>query len=226
MIISHKYKFIFIKTRKTAGSSIEYNLSSCLGDNDVITPLEGIPKAKKHLSKNYFIDTKLSIIFKKIGLFKISKFFLYEIKSHEHAHKVKKIVGEKIWNTYYKFCVEREPVDKCLSYYFMRKNSPTSSKKRKSMTWSDFVKKGNFPIDYNFYTYNNELIVDKIINYENLNAELNEVFNLLNLPLKGLKKKVNNTYRKNIDFEILNSEKKSIYDAFKKTLPFTGYSIK
>ena len=66
MIISHKYKFIFIKTRKTAGSSIEYNLSSCLGDNDVITPLEGIPKAKKHLSKNYFIDTKLSIIFKKL----------------------------------------------------------------------------------------------------------------------------------------------------------------
>ena len=115
---------------------------------------------------NYFLDTKLSILLKKIGLFKLSKFFLYEIKTHEHAYKVKKFVGQKVWNTYYKFCVEREPVDKCLSYYFMRKNSPTSSKKRKSMTWSDFVKKGNFPIDYNFYTYNNELIVDKIINYE------------------------------------------------------------
>ena len=95
MIISHKYKFIFIKTRKTAGSSIEYNLSNYLGDDDVITPLDGIPKAKKHLSKNYFVDTALSTFFKKIGLFKLSKFFLYEIKSHEHAHKVKKIVGER-----------------------------------------------------------------------------------------------------------------------------------
>ena len=226
MIISHKYKFIFIKTRKTAGSSIEYNLSSYLGDNDIITPLDGIPKADKHLSKNYFIDTKLSIFFKKIGFFKISKFFLYEIKPHEHAHKIKKIVGRKVWNTYYKFCIEREPVDKCLSYYFMRKNSPNSSKKRKYMTWPDFVKKGNFPIDYNFYTHNNELLVDKIINYENLNTELNEIFNHLNLPLIKLEKKVNNTYRKNIDFEILNSEKQSIYKAFKKTLPFTGYNIK
>jgi hypothetical protein len=226
MIISHKYKFIFIKTRKTAGSSIEYNLSSYLGEKDVITPLDGIPKAEKHLSKNYLIDTILSNFFKKIGLFKISKFFLYEIKPHEYAYSVKKIVGEKIWNTYYKFCVEREPVDKCLSYYFMRKNSPTSSKKRKQMTWPHFVKKKNFPIDYNFYIHNNELIVDRIINYENLNAELNEIFNYLNLPITKLKKKVNNTYRKPLDFEILDLERKLIYKAFKKTLPFTGYNIK
>ena len=94
------------------------------------------------------------------------------------------------------------------------------------MTWSDFVKKGNFPVDYNFYTYNNKLIIDKIINYENLNTELNEIFNYLNLPLKKLEKKVNNTYRENIDFEILNSERNSIYKAFKKTLLFTGYNIK
>ena len=225
MIISHKYKFIFIKTRKTAGSSIEYNLSSLLGEHDIITPLNGIPKAEKHLSKNYIIDTKLSTFFKKIGLSKISKFFLYKIKPHEHAYKVRKIVGEKVWRTYFKFCVEREPVDKCLSYYFMRKYSSTSSKKRKDMIWSDFVNKGNFPIDYNFYTHNDELIVDKIINYENLNNELNEIFNYLNLPLKKLEKKVHNTYRKNIDFKILDSEIKSIYKAFKKTIPFTGYSI-
>jgi hypothetical protein len=226
MIISHKYKFIFIKTRKTAGSSIEYNLSAYLGENDIITPLDGIPKAESHLSKNYFIDTKLSTFLKNIGFEKISKFFMYELKSHEHAYKVKKIVGQEVWDKYYKFCIEREPVDKCISYYFMRKNSLTSNKKRKEMTWSDFVKKGYFPVDYNFYTYNHELIVDKIISYENLHIELNKIFNHLSLPIRKLKKKVNNTYRKNLDFEILDSQRKFIYKAFKKTLPFTGYSIK
>ena len=38
MIISHEYEVIFVKTRKTAGSSMEIALSKYLGDKDVITP--------------------------------------------------------------------------------------------------------------------------------------------------------------------------------------------
>ena len=39
MIISHDYKFIFLKNRKTAGTSIEIALSKFCGPNDVITPI-------------------------------------------------------------------------------------------------------------------------------------------------------------------------------------------
>ena len=39
MIISHKHKFIFIKCRKTAGSSVEISLSQLCGPEDIITPL-------------------------------------------------------------------------------------------------------------------------------------------------------------------------------------------
>ena len=39
MIVSHKHKFIFLKTKKTAGTSIELALSRLCGPADVITPL-------------------------------------------------------------------------------------------------------------------------------------------------------------------------------------------
>lgn len=39
MIISHQHKFIFIKTKKTAGTSIEIALSKICGEQDIITPV-------------------------------------------------------------------------------------------------------------------------------------------------------------------------------------------
>ena len=47
MIVSHAHKFIFLKTKKTAGTSIELALSTLCGDEDVITPLTEIDEAKR-----------------------------------------------------------------------------------------------------------------------------------------------------------------------------------
>ena len=37
MIVSHRHKFIFLKTRKTAGTSIEIGLSKYCGAGDIIS---------------------------------------------------------------------------------------------------------------------------------------------------------------------------------------------
>jgi hypothetical protein len=47
MILSHEHKFIFLRTKKTAGTSIELALFELCGPNDVITPLAREDEARR-----------------------------------------------------------------------------------------------------------------------------------------------------------------------------------
>jgi len=218
MIISHKYKFIFIKTRKTAGTTIEYNISKYLGKNDIIPP----SNQSIYLSQNYIYDTKISKFLKKVKLTKIGRTFEKKFTEHEHAFDLKKKINKNFFDNYFKFCVEREPVDKCISYYFMRKNTSTSTTIKQNMTWDDFVQKKRFPVDSNMYSYGNKLLVDKIIKYENLENELTEILNDRGINNFKIEKSVNNSSR-GIDPEVTLKQKKIIYDSFKSSLRFTHY---
>ena len=97
MIISHKHKFIFVKTRKTAGSSIEKYLIPYLGSNDICTGsmIDGTPR----------LNTT-------------------EENGHRGWRWISNNYPEE-WNNYYKFAVERNPWDKLVSaYYFYKKRKP------------------------------------------------------------------------------------------------------
>lgn len=116
MILSHKHKFIFIKTVKTAGTSIEVDLNQIFGRTDIATPIS--PPIEEHKPQNF-----------KRGFLK------KDFYNHMSASKVKEIIGEDIFDNYYVFCVEREPVDKCLSHYSMLRYSPYHNKKHHNLTF-------------------------------------------------------------------------------------------
>ena len=59
MIVSHEHRFIFVKTRKTAGTSIEVFLSKFAGDDAIVTPT--IPAVEGHQPRNYN-PTRLAMI--------------------------------------------------------------------------------------------------------------------------------------------------------------------
>ena len=54
MIISHKHNFIFIKTRKTAGSSVELYLENFCGPDDIISPAGGNDPCKPRNYKGFY----------------------------------------------------------------------------------------------------------------------------------------------------------------------------
>ena len=47
MILSHKNKFIFIKSFKTASTSLEIALSKYCGEKDIITPIVILKSSKR-----------------------------------------------------------------------------------------------------------------------------------------------------------------------------------
>jgi len=97
MIISHQHKFIFIKTRKTAGSSIEKYLINYLGPSDICTgsDSDGTPR-------------------------------LNTLERNGHrGYKWIQANYPNEFDTYFKFAVERNPWDKLVSlYFFYKKRKP------------------------------------------------------------------------------------------------------
>lgn len=158
MIISHKHKFIFVKTVKTAGTSIEIFLSQHCGPLDVVTPI--IPHVEPHFARNH------------AGYF-----------NHMPAHAIRDRIGLDIWNSYFKFCVERNPWEKTLSYYHMKK-----SREDKGLTFDRYLAGKEFPVNFPKYTEpgdQNKIVVNRVLYYEHLMEQLGQVLQELGIPFQG-----------------------------------------
>tara|TARA_R110001592_G_scaffold362966_1_gene679064 strand:+ start:864 stop:2381 length:1518 start_codon:yes stop_codon:yes gene_type:complete len=103
MIISYKHKFIFMKTRKTAGSSIQKALIPFCGPDDIITPdAESLETARN-----------------------VDKFFTNH--PHPPIRDVRQFVGDDIWNSFFKFAIVRNPWSLVVSRYHWNKRGKECS---------------------------------------------------------------------------------------------------
>ncbi len=180
MILSHKHKFIFIKTQKTAGTSIEIALSRICGQRDIIAPIS--MEDEKHRcdlgyrgSQNYVLRPKLRSRKDLLNLilFKQRKTFY----NHIPAVQIKELIGRNIWDNYYKFCFERNPFDKIISWYYW------NGGKTKYPSIMDFMKAGKAGEikGFDLYTINSLIVVDKVYKYEELSAAMLDITERLNL---------------------------------------------
>lgn len=227
MILSHKYKFIFIKTAKTAGTSVEVFLSKRCGPQDIVTPV--VPPIEGHQARNYegFINPIPEIIERPGKLFSALRHTMTSRKkfyNHMPAREVKNRVPADIWNGYFKFCVERNPWDKVLSHYHMH-----AARAGGALSLDEYLARGRFPINYFRYTDRSgrKVIVDRVVRYENLLAELDEIFSQLNIPFGGtLGVAAKSEYRgaRRPYQEVFNDEQRKIVEkAFAREIELHGY---
>jgi hypothetical protein len=225
MILSHKHKFIFIKTAKTAGTSIEVFFSKHCGPSDVLTPIE--PPVEVHQPRNYRgsinpipeILERPDKIFLRHSITSREKFY-----RHMPAFEIKNRVPADVWNGYFKFCVERNPWDKVLSHYHMH-----AVREGGSLSLDEYLARGRFPINYFRYTDRSgrKIIVDRILRYENLTAELSEVFAQLNIPFDGTlgvaAKSEYRTDRRPYQQVFNDDQQRVVEKAFAKEIELHGY---
>ncbi len=227
MIISHRYHFIFIKTHKTAGTSIEAFLSRVCGEEDIFTPLD--PPLAGHQPRNYrglfnpFQDFEVAETW--LDGVRSLKHFLWGERFYNHmsARLVQRRLPPSLFENYYKFCVERNPWEKTLSYYHMANHRAGGG-----LTLDAFMRKGRFPVDHPLYVDSSgQLLVDRVIRYERLDEELNEVFARLGIPFSGsLGIQAKGDYRKDRRpyQEVFTKEQRQIIaDAFAWEIEAFGY---
>ena len=141
MLISHKYKFIFIKTRKTGGSSVEKYLLDYLQGTDYIfggMPPEGMPP--------------------------------HNVEG-DQEHKGWRWVKENYpseWESYYKFAVDRNPWDRFVSAYFWFKKAKSKKVKNGFDHWIKQPKAHLHYQDWNMYADGTNIVVDKLVQYEKM----------------------------------------------------------
>jgi hypothetical protein len=186
MILSHKYKFIFLKTRKTAGTSIEIALSRFCGPDDTLTPIlhedEMIRADWGIVPRNHEFDlADYSSGEPKPGL----KFF-----NHIPAVEARERIGARIWGSYFKFCFERNPWDKVISQFWFDNQSKPD--------FDSFVRTGNLWSDFDLYTINDQTAVDFVGRYETLAEDLATVCSRLGIPFDGWLPRAKGRFRQDL----------------------------
>lgn len=165
MIISHRHRFIFLKTRKTAGTSVEIALSRICGDDDVLTPVGIDAQARIEFSGR---DAQNTIVPLRQSMSILRANRRRNFYNHIPARLIRASVDPKVWNEYFKFTIERDPFDRAISLYYWRFRNHVEPRPSISEWLTGARHLSNWPI----YALDGEVVADHVIQYDDLTAGL------------------------------------------------------
>jgi hypothetical protein len=199
MIASFRNGFIFVKTRKTAGSSVEIALSRFCGPDDILTPLDideeelraGPGKfGSRNFTSNYKLARRLKHAVARNDAFeyrqlnrKVRK--RAEFFNHIPATRIREQIDPVFWERSFKFAIERHPYEKTVSMAYFRLYLRGLPAEEFQAMLEDTIQSSKF-YEQHLYCDDGKPIVDRILKYEDLDNELKSIEPSLGISLPPL----------------------------------------
>lgn len=214
MIVSHAHKFIFLKTRKVAGTSMEIALSRYVGPDDIVTPISEedealrtslgyagpqncMPNARtgriddtKDTFKNQFAR-KWSVWLPSLARaqsqnnignasFDGAVAGDEKFRNHMSAGKVRALLGKRLFKTYLKVSIVRNPYDKTVSAYFWANRNRSRKSREHFREW--LLSRVAANKDQKVTHIKNKSIIDFMIRFEHFEKDVTKFAELTGLP--------------------------------------------
>lgn len=196
MLVSHRKSFIFTKTVKTAGTSVEsYFERWCMPEGEW---------KQLHVRDEHISDA--GIIGERSARPSNARWY-----NHMSAYNIRKQLGHDIWDEYFKFTVVRNPFDKLVSGFFMFNRPQTGERSgedeiRCFRAWlqnfgelaimnKSLIEAHDVPhylkpielslVDRDKYLIDGEECVDHFIQYESLVPDIKNLCEKLRIPFEA-----------------------------------------
>ncbi len=189
MLISHSKKFIFTKTVKTAGTSVEvYFEPYCIAPGQ----WQASNRREEHHDQHGIVGARTG---SPLGI-QGSIFW-----NHMPAKTIRALVGAEVWDTYCKFCTVRNPFDQLVSMYLWfgglhgRPSRKRTLLSRIRLPWVSarqwnrirqkfqaWLEKMPLPIDRNKYIIDGEFCMDHVLRFESLLEDVEGLCGRLGIP--------------------------------------------
>src|SRR5215210_7892456 len=184
MIVSHEHKFIFLKTKKTAGTSIELALSQLCGPDDIISPLTDIDEASRahgRCAQNWRLHgwwgSPRPLFKRRWFKFTAEDYGFY---NHMPAAEARARIDDKQWRDYFKFAFDRNPWDRQVSFYHHRYR-----REPKPPSFAPFIHQDRHARinNYDIYAIDGTVAVDFVGRFESLEEDLRRALDHIGLKI-------------------------------------------